>query len=524
MINKDSTPYDETPYLSYPYNQTSPEKLATLGKLFGMNPPKLETAKVLELGCAAGGNIIPHAVHYPKGHFVGVDLSKVQIDEGNKFIKSIGLKNIELKHASITDVDKSYGKFDYIICHGVFSWVPQFVQEKILEISSNNLSENGIVYISYNTLPGWNMVRTVRDMMLYHSKGFANPKDKVVQARALLAFVKESLEGQDTPYSKMLAQETELLSKQADHYIRHEHLEDENKQFYFTEFMDMAAKNNLQYLSDAALAPMYLGNLKPSVAEKLQALNDIVKTEQYIDFVTNRRFRSTLLCHKNVQLNRALNNDHIKDFAMSLDIEPEKAFNQKDLESNEAIKFIYKGDKNQHVSSSSMFLKAVLYTLSENRGYPLKLETIVEKASKRLKGSHKAQIEAELINNAMNLVMKGYMEISLMERDKDKVNLEKPTLSNLSLFQVNNTDYAWVTSRNHVPVGLNIFDKIALKFMDGKNNRNQIVDNLVKEVEKGTLTVSKENVKVEDPKEIKKEISTHLNNTIDRLSVFGVFE
>lgn len=75
----------------------------------------------------------------------------------------------------------------------------------------------------------------------------------------------------------------------------------------------------------------------------------------------------------------------------------------------------------------------------------------------------------------MNLVMKGYMEISLVQRDKDEVNLDKPTLSNLSLFQVNNTDYAWVTCRNHVPVGLNIFDKIALKFMDGKNNRNQIV-------------------------------------------------
>ena len=62
-------PYDETPYQSYPFAQSSPEKLATLGTLFGMQPPKIETARVLELGCAEGGNIIPHAVHYPKGKY-----------------------------------------------------------------------------------------------------------------------------------------------------------------------------------------------------------------------------------------------------------------------------------------------------------------------------------------------------------------------------------------------------------------------------------------------------------------------
>ena len=101
-------------------------------------------------------------------NIVGIDLSKVQIDAGLANIKALGLKNIELKHCSITDIDESFGKFDYIICHGVFSWVPEFVREKILEISNKNLIENGIAYISYNTLPGWNMVRTIREMMAYH--------------------------------------------------------------------------------------------------------------------------------------------------------------------------------------------------------------------------------------------------------------------------------------------------------------------------------------------------------------------
>jgi methyltransferase-like protein/2-polyprenyl-3-methyl-5-hydroxy-6-metoxy-1,4-benzoquinol methylase len=516
--------YDETPYDSYPYYQTTPEKLATLGELFGMDTPKIETARVLELGCAAGGNLIPHAVHYPKGKYVGVDLSKVQIEEGQAHIKALGLNNIELKHCSITDIDESFGKFDYIICHGVLSWVPEAVQEKIFETVSKNLSPNGIAYISYNTLPGWNMVRTIRDMMLYHVRGFASPQEKVSQARALLGFVKEGLEGTDTPYAKMLAQEFSLLSKQGDHYIRHEHLEEDNKQFYLTEFMEKAAKNGMQYLSDVALSTMYLGNMKPEVAEKLKNLNDIVKTEQYMDFINNRRFRSTLLCHGNIKLNRSLSNDSVKKFSMSIDITPEQPLSEIKLEDEKQLKFFFRGDKNNHIATSSPWLKSILYVLAENKGYPLKFDSIVSKADKLFNNDCQQHIKAELHNNAMNLVIKGYMEISMFEKDKDKIHLEKPVLNNLALYQINHTKNNWVTSSNHSVVSINIFDKFALKYMDGKNTKNQIVSHLIQEVKSDRLTISKDNKKIEDSKQIKQELVACLDQTIERLSSQGVFE
>jgi methyltransferase-like protein len=517
-------PYDETPYQSYPYAQSSPEKLATLGTLFGMTPPKIETARVLELGCAEGGNIIPHAVYYPKGKYVGVDLSKVQIDSGLANIKALGLKNIELKHCSITDIDESFGKFDYIICHGVLSWVPEFVREKIFEISSKNLTENGIAYISYNTLPGWNMVRTIRDMMMYHSKGFSNPNDKVAQSRALLDFVKESLEGSEAPYAKVLSQEAELLAKQGGHYLRHDHLEDENKQFYFNEFMTEAAKNNMQYLSDCSLSSMYLGNMGAGVAEKLKNLNDIVRTEQYMDFITNRRFRSTLICHSNVKLNRSLNNEDVKKFALSLDITAEKELSTVNLESNESLKFFFKGNKDQHVSTTSPWLKAIFYVFIENKGYPLSFKTIVDKANKKCNNNRAAQIEMDLLKNAMNLVIKGYMEISLQERDKAKVKLDKPALSPLVSHQASNPNSTWVTNVAHEPIAINFFDKFALKYMDGKNSKKQILDHLVEEAKNGQITLNKDNSKIEDAEQIKQELSTHLDHTIDKLSMQGLLK
>ncbi len=371
----DHNTYDEIPYESYPYALTNPYHLSTLATLFGVNAPEVENAKILELGCAAGGNLIPHAVLYPKAYFVGVDLSKVQIDEANKNVKALGLKNIEFHHCSITDINDSFGKFDYIICHGVISWVPKTVRDKIFEVCNKNLSPNGIAYISYNTLPGWNMVRTIRDMMMYHSSSFANVRDRIAQSRLLLEFVKDSLENSKTPYAEALKTEAGLLAKQTDHYLRHDHLEEENAQFYFHEFMNEARKHNLQYLADCNLSTMYLGNMPPKVVEQLKAVNDIVRTEQYMDFITNRRFRTTLLCHSDVKINRNINNDDITKFNIIFNIVPEKPLKEVDLNNaSENLKFFLNGNQDSNLTTSSPYMKAILYTFSENLNNPLSFE------------------------------------------------------------------------------------------------------------------------------------------------------
>ncbi len=518
-----SNSYDAVQYTSYPYAKTNPEYLKTIGSLFNMNAPDIKTARVLELGCAEGWNLIPHAARYPKASFVGIDLSKVQIDAGNVHIKSLGLKNIELKHFSITDIDEKFGKFDYIICHGVISWVPDFVQEKILEVSAKNLSENGIAYISYNTLPGWNMIRTIRDMMLYHAKNFTNPQEKVSQARLLLDFVKESLVGQETPYANILRQEAQLLANQNDSYLMHEHLEDDNKQFYFNEFINNASKHGLQYLSDCSLSTMYLGNMSQTIVDKLKDLNDIVRTEQYMDFITNRRFRTTLLCHNHIKLNRNLGNGDIKKFAMSINMLPEKPLKEVDLNNNENLKFFLDNNKDSNIATTSPALKSVLYVLADHANYPLSFDQLVTKAGKNLKGDMKAVIENDIIANAMNLVIKGYMNISLESYNKDKINLTKPKLSDLTIYQVTKTNCNWVANNLHSLIGINVLEKFAMQYMDGTKNKNQIIDCLLEDAKNGKITLNKEGAKIEDETDIKKELAVFYDNIIEKLSSQALF-
>src|ERR1700687_6319372 len=149
------TSYDLVPYESRSFVETRPDHLAIIATLFGLEPPAIDRCRVLELGCSHGTNLIPMAAGSPGSSFVGIDLSARQIAEGQKSATARGLTNIQFKHLNILDINESLGRFDYIVCHGVFSWVPPVVQEKIFSICVTQLAPNGIAFVSYNTYPGW---------------------------------------------------------------------------------------------------------------------------------------------------------------------------------------------------------------------------------------------------------------------------------------------------------------------------------------------------------------------------------
>ncbi|MCY2962905.1 MAG: class I SAM-dependent methyltransferase, partial [Planctomycetota bacterium] len=172
MTTSTATPtsYDVVLYPGNPYRESHPDHLATVARMFGLESPLVDGCRVLEIGCACGANLIPMAVSVPTARFVGIDLSQRQISEATQTVAALGLANIELRHGSVTEIGPDDGLFDYIICHGVFSWVPQTVREHILAVCSRNLSPGGVAYISYNTYPGWFMRGMVRRMMGFHAK------------------------------------------------------------------------------------------------------------------------------------------------------------------------------------------------------------------------------------------------------------------------------------------------------------------------------------------------------------------
>ena len=313
-MNPSQTSYDQIPYRSSPFPQTRPARLAAVAKLFGLDAPPAESCRVLELGCAAGGNLIPMAHDYPDSRFVGIDASSRQIADGWPVIQALRLKNIDLKHLDIAHVDASFGEFDYVICHGVFSWVPPAVQDKIVEICRRHLAPNGVAYVSYNTYPGWHVRGIVRDMMRYHGMQFGDPAMRLAQAKALVQFVVDSARVQNSKYKELLKDEFDIVAAAEDSYLHHDHLEENNRPLYFHEFAQKLAVNGLQYLGEAEFTTMVSTNFAPEIAQTLQRIgaHDILQMEQYMDFVRCRYFRQTLICNRAVALNRSIGPDVVE--------------------------------------------------------------------------------------------------------------------------------------------------------------------------------------------------------------------
>jgi len=143
--------YDRVPYNSQPASQTHPDHLAALATLFGLSPAPVEKCRVLELGCGNGANLIPMALTFPGSRFAGVDLAGVPIAAAQALAVELGLENIVFQQLDIMDLDPGFGEFDYIVAHGVYSWVPPAVRDKLMAICRANLAPNGVSLLSATT-------------------------------------------------------------------------------------------------------------------------------------------------------------------------------------------------------------------------------------------------------------------------------------------------------------------------------------------------------------------------------------
>ncbi len=291
--------YDAAPYQSHAYPQSAPGQLAAIAYLFGLDTPEVSGARVLEIGCAAGGNLIPFAAWHPQASAVGIDLSQVQIDQGRLRVRELGLSNLELLQGDIAHMDlTALGQFDFLICHGVYSWVPEKVQDAILSAFRTLLAPEGVAYISYNVYPGWKAKEVVRDAMLLFGGGSGTPDEKVRYARGAIDFLGEVAPA-DSALARALADYKAVAGDARDFYLLHEELETFNAPCYFLDMLERVRAHDLIYLAEARPQVMFVGNYGAKIAESLlkECGDSQVLLEQCLDFVVNRTFRQSLLVH-----------------------------------------------------------------------------------------------------------------------------------------------------------------------------------------------------------------------------------
>lgn len=491
------TSYDEVPYFSRPFSQTHPGRLAVIARLSGLAAAPIEAARVLELGCAGGGNLIPLALTLPDARFVGVDLSAVQVAEGRELIAELGLTNVELRHADVLELDESLGTFDYAVVHGVYSWVPRPVQDKILALLRAHLAPNGVGYVSYNTFPGWRMRSMIRDMMLYHSGTFEEPEVRVRQARALLDYLAGQVPTEGNPYGMFLQRELEVLRLCGDSYLFHEHLEDCNEPLYFHQFVARAEAAGLRFLGEAGfgtgVSALFPGRMREGLT---RGSEEFVRLEQYRDFVHNRVFRASLLCQREVSLEHVAGPEDLAGLWADCLGEPLDA-TPPPPGSSEPAKFRLAHEVEVEVRRP--ITKAALLELHAAWPGAVQVETLYAAAADRLAAAgveiDQAAAEAELREDLLELFSKGSLELHPRPRPLVDHVSERPRASRLARAQAAR-ERREATTLRHETFVLEKLDRALLPLLDGERKLPALVEAMTNAAATGVLDVRRDGLPV----------------------------
>ncbi|MDB6133985.1 MAG: methyltransferase protein [Verrucomicrobiales bacterium] len=316
--------YADIAYESCAHPKSHPASLAAVASLFGMEPCSLKDgAQVLEIGCAVGGNLLPMAAMYPASHFTGIDLSSVQITKARAAADELGLGNVTFYALGLEDLGPDNGAWDYIIAHGVYSWVAAPVRDKLMALCGRLLNPMGVACISYNTLPGSAARAALRGMVQFHTRHAGTLEAKVAGARALFAFLEPAFRDRPDGGGRAMGEELAHLREVGDFYIAHEHLERTNDPCYFHEFISHASRRGLRFLAEAEIHTMSSAGFPDGVRAGLrQMASNAEEAEQYGDFVRNRSFRQTLLCRAGVDVKRSISPDRVQHLHFASSLEP----------------------------------------------------------------------------------------------------------------------------------------------------------------------------------------------------------
>lgn len=472
------TSYERVIYPDYTFPQTHPDRLATLGAFYGIETADPATARVLELGCGTGANLISFAYALPKAEFLGVDLSAAQIARGNAIIDEVGVSNIALREEDLLNFSRDrFGTFDYIIAHGLFSWVPAAVRDQILQIYSECLRPNGIGYISYNVYPGCYFRQMVWEQMKFHTAGMTDPQQQIEQGLSFVDFVART-ETDNHEYHAILRDELERIKERSAENVYHDELSADNQPFYFHVFVDQIRSRNLQYLCEAEPASATAGDLSPDVQRLIYDLGgDHIGREQYVDFVKGRRFRSSLVCHSTCQIDRRQTEDVVSRFYISSQVRPDGEV--RSLTHKTSQRFV--GKTGSAFEIDLPLAKAALIYLRKIWSGNISFDELVIEA-RSLLGRSPSETDAEEIRQTsqlfQQLFLNGFLKFSRIPFRSSSVPGDRPKASAFARWQAANGTGAITSLAGMDLEADDVVVRALLGLLDGTRTR----DDLIKEM------------------------------------------
>lgn len=277
------------------YRELAPGLLRFACAARGAYLPDIPAPRYLELGFGQGVSINVHAAACP-GEYWGTDFNPAQAANAQRLLSLSGAKATLLDQsfaelAARTDLPT----FDIIALHGIWSWISPENQRHIVDIARRHLAVGGVLYISYNTQPGWAASAPVRHLMRLHGElAGAATQGVVGKIDAALQFA-QGMADENAFYfqaNPMAAQRLKTLAGQGRNYLAHEYMNADWHPMYFSEVAGLLDTAKLSFAASAHLIDHIDGvNLSAPARQRLGAIQHPVLRESLRDYYVNQQFR-----------------------------------------------------------------------------------------------------------------------------------------------------------------------------------------------------------------------------------------
>ncbi|MFO0942788.1 MAG: methyltransferase regulatory domain-containing protein [Pirellulales bacterium] len=374
-----------------------------------------------------------------------------------------------------------------------------------------------MAYVSYNTYPGWHFRGMIRDVMAYHAKFFDSPEQQLGEARSLVNFLSKSVPVEDNPYGMLLSRELEQLKDKHSYYLYHEFLEEFNEPIYFHQLAERLDQHGLQYLGEADFSSMSASNFPPQVEKMLRTVsNDTIRMEQYMDFVRNRMFRQTLVCHRSVELQRDVPWQNALKLFVSSNSRPAESV---DLHSTQPITYSRPGST---MTTREPLVKAAMAVLSEHWPRSVMMSELVTLARRKL-NSNPQLLSPEQVRQEQQIIAQPlircyattHVDLSYLPTTFATTIAEYPKATAFARHQAQQSNR--LTNLNHQSVGLTDLQRHLIGKMDGQHDRTQLLEYLVEQVVQGNLIAHDAGIEVRDEARIREMLSGILEQNLQQI-------
>lgn len=513
---KNSFSYDVLTYPTKFFLQTHPDQLASVAAWYGMEPPPVGKCRYLELGCGNGSNLVSHAFNLPDAEFVGIDLSEKHIRQAKESVRELNVSNLKFYELDVMKMTlEEFGEFDFIVAHGLYSWIPAFVREKVLSLCREMLAPNGVGYVSYNAYPGSHMREMVRRMMRFHTRSTAEPNEKVADALSFLEFLAENTSAVQT-FQPILREELARHAKHDATAVFHDDLADVNQPFYFHEFVADLAKHDLQFLSEAELNAMSLNGFSPEARSFLESFDDALEREQYRDFLGGRVFRQTLFCRRAVALERETAPSVMNKFLLSSPVRAQSA--NPHLADGKIEKFV--GATGTGFEIKHSLTKAALLCLGQIWGQAIGFPELLQAGKTLLEENRLGEADWESRFAEANQIFHqicfntSIIELHLHHPQSNAEVGAMPKVNALSRWQLRRSDLMTTRFNKYIKIDDSVSRRL-LELLDGTRDRAEISAQMKKFIE--------QNVGQENKREMLNNLPSWLDESLLELARTGVF-